>query len=97
VTCLVLLSSWGGHTYPWTSPTIVGLAAGAVAAALLFVRAERRAENPIIPLSLFRDRTFVLATAAGLVVGIGLFATSSYLPTFLQMVSGHSASTAGCS
>jgi EmrB/QacA subfamily drug resistance transporter len=95
VTCLVLLSSWGGHTYPWTSPTIVGLAAGAVAAALLFVRAERRAENPIIPLSLFRDRTFVLATAAGLVVGIGLFATSSYLPTFLQMVSGHSASTAG--
>ena len=95
VACVVLLSSWAGHTYPWASPVIVGLAAGAVASSVLFVGAERRAHTPIIPLSLFSDRTFVLATAAGLVVGIGLFATSSYLPTFLQMVSGHRASTAG--
>lgn len=95
VTCLVLIGSWAGTVHAWTSPTILGLAAGAVAAALLFVRAERRAAEPVIPLSLFRDRTFVLATTAGLVVGIGLFATSSYLPTFLQMVGGNRASTAG--
>ncbi len=95
VTCVVLIGSWAGTAYAWTSPTIIGLAAGAVAAALLFVRAERRAAEPVIPLGLFRDRTFVLATAAGLVVGIGLFATSSYLPTFLQMVGGNRASTAG--
>jgi EmrB/QacA subfamily drug resistance transporter len=95
VTCVVLLSSRAGTTYAWTSPTIIGLAAGAVVAGLLFVLAERRAAEPVIPLRLFVDRTFVLATAAGLVVGIGLFATSSYLPTFLQMAGGNRASTAG--
>jgi EmrB/QacA subfamily drug resistance transporter len=95
VTCLVLLSSWAGTTYAWTSPTIVGLAVTTVVSALLFVRAERRATAPVIPLALFRDRVFVLATAAGLIVGVGLFAASSYLPTFLQMVGGNRAGTAG--
>ncbi len=95
VTCLVLVGSWAGTTHAWTSPTVVGLAIGTVGAVLLFVRAERRAAEPVIPLELFGDRTFVLATAAGLVVGVGLFATSSYLPTFLQMVGGNRASTAG--
>jgi EmrB/QacA subfamily drug resistance transporter len=95
VTCLVLLSSWAGTTHAWTSPTIIGLAVGAVVSAWAFVRAERTAAEPVIPLRLFGDRTFVLATAAGLVLGVGLFATSSYLPTFLQMVGGNRASTAG--
>ncbi len=95
MTCVVLLSSWAGHVHPWSSPVIIGLVVGCVGTSLLFVRAERRAETPVIALSLFGDRTFVLATAAGLVVGIGLFATSSYLPTFLQMVGGHRASTSG--
>lgn len=95
VTCLVLLVTWAGTVHPWTSPTVVGLAVGAVASAVLFVRAERRAAEPVIPLALFRDRTFVLATAAGLLVGVGLFAVSSYLPTLLQMAGGRGATSSG--
>ncbi|MCX6466319.1 MAG: MDR family MFS transporter [Pseudonocardiales bacterium] len=95
VTCLVLLGTWAGTRYAWTSPTIVGLAVATVLAGVLFVRAESRAAEPVIPLSLFRDRTFVLATAAGLVVSVGLFATSGYLPTLLQMTGGHGPTAAG--
>ncbi len=95
VTCLVLLVTWAGTLHAWTSPTIAGLAVATVASAVLFVRAERRAAEPVIPLSLFRNRTFVLATAAGLLVGVGLFAVSSYLPTFLQMAGGRGATSSG--
>jgi EmrB/QacA subfamily drug resistance transporter len=95
VTCLVLFSSWGGTRYPWGSPLIIGLATAAVAAAGLFVLVEGRAAEPVIPLGLFTDRSVVLATAAGLLLGVGMFAAVGYLPTFLQMVGGHGATTAG--
>lgn len=94
-TCLVLLTSWGGSEYDWSSPVIIGLGVGAVAAAALFVVAERRASEPIIPLSLFRDRNFVLASAIGITVGIAMFAAVAYLPTFMQMVSGATATESG--
>ncbi|MBB6170839.1 EmrB/QacA subfamily drug resistance transporter [Nocardiopsis mwathae] len=93
--CLVLFTSWGGNTYAWTSPVIIGLAVGAVASAVLFVAAEARAAEPIIPLRLFRDRDFVLTALIGVCVGIAMFSTVSYLPTFLQMVNGVSATESG--
>jgi hypothetical protein len=68
---------------------------GAVVAAVLFVLVERRASEPIIPLALFRDRDFVLASAVGVTVGIAMFAAVAYLPTFLQMVGGVSATESG--
>ncbi|NYH53103.1 EmrB/QacA subfamily drug resistance transporter [Nocardiopsis arvandica] len=93
--CLVLLTSWGGHTYDWVSPQILGLGAAAIAAAFLFVLVERRAAEPIIPLRLFRDRDFVLTALIGITVGIAMFSTVSYLPTFLQMVKGATATESG--
>ncbi|MBX9389687.1 MDR family MFS transporter [Streptomonospora nanhaiensis] len=93
--CLVLVTSWGGTEYDWTSPVIIGLAAAAVIAAVLFVVAERFAAEPVIPLSLFRDRDFVLTSLVGITVGIAMFSTVSYLPTFLQMVNGASATESG--
>ena len=56
---------------------------------------ELRAAEPIIPLSLFRNRTFVVATALGLAVGLGMFSAIAFMPTFLQMSSGLSAANSG--
>ncbi|MFE2336768.1 MFS transporter [Streptomyces coelicoflavus] len=94
-TCLVLLTSWGGTEYDWGSRTILGLAAGAVGSTLLFVVAERFAPEPLIPLRLFRDSVFNVTALVGLVVGVALFGAASYLPTFLQMVDGASATESG--
>ncbi|GII85717.1 hypothetical protein Ssi03_37070 [Sphaerisporangium siamense] len=94
-TCVVLVTSWGGTEYAWGSPMIIGLAVGAVALGAMFVLAERAAEEPIIPLRLFRENLFTLPAAVSVFVGIGMFAMIAYLPTFLQMVNGASATQSG--
>ena len=79
-----------------SDPLIIVLAVVAVAAWAAFVVAERRAAEPIIPLRLFRSRTFVLATLLSLIViGLAMFAVVSYMPTYLRMVFGTSATEAG--
>ncbi|WP_255305885.1 MFS transporter [Streptomyces sp. Wb2n-11] len=94
-TCLVLLTSWGGTEYAWDSRVILGLAAGAAGTTLLFVVAEHYAPEPLMPLRLFRDSVFTVTGLVGAVVGIALFGAASYLPTFLQMVDGASATESG--
>ncbi|MEU3462227.1 MFS transporter [Streptomyces sp. NPDC006733] len=94
-TCLVLLTSWGGTTYAWRSEMIVGLGAGALASAALFVVTEHFAAEPVIPLRLFRDGVFNVTALIGATVGVALFGAASYLPTFLQMVDGASATGSG--
>ncbi|MET9921491.1 MFS transporter [Streptomyces sp. NPDC059605] len=94
-TCLVLLTSWGGTEYAWGSGTILGLGAGAVATTLLFLLVEHRAVEPVIPLRLFRDSIFNVTALVGAVVGVALFGAASYLPTFLQMVDGATATESG--
>ncbi|MEV0320957.1 MFS transporter [Streptomyces sp. NPDC050659] len=94
-TCLVLLTSWGGTEYAWGSRVILGLAAGAFVSTVLFLVAERFAAEPIIPLRLFRDSVFNITGLVGMVVGVALFGAASYLPTFLQMVDGASATESG--
>ncbi|MFD4258614.1 MFS transporter [Streptomyces sp. NPDC058534] len=94
-TCLVLLTSWGGTEYAWGSEVILGLAAGAAGSTLLFLVAERFAPEPLIPLRLFRDSVFNITALVGLVIGVALFGAASYLPTFLQMVDGASATESG--
>ncbi|MFF6855365.1 MFS transporter [Streptomyces bacillaris] len=94
-TCLVLVTSWGGTEYAWGSRTILGLTAGAVVTTLLFVAVEHRAAEPIIPLRLFRDSIFNITGLIGAVIGIALFGAASYLPTYLQMVDGASATESG--
>ncbi|MEU3829999.1 MFS transporter [Streptomyces sp. NPDC029080] len=94
-TCLVLLTSWGGTEYAWDSRQILGLGAGALLATVLFLVAERFAAEPLIPLRLFRDSVFTISGLVGLVIGVALFGAASYLPTFLQMVDGASATESG--
>ena len=94
-TCLVLLTSWGGSEYAWDSRVILGLGAGAAVATVLFLVAEHFAAEPLIPLRLFRDSVFTITGLVGLVIGVALFGAASYLPTFLQMVDGATATESG--
>ncbi|MFI6474299.1 MFS transporter [Streptomyces sp. NPDC050516] len=94
-TCLVLLTSWGGTQYAWDSRQILGLAAGAAGTTLLFLVVENFAAEPVIPLRLFRDSIFNVSGLVGAVIGVALFGAASYLPTFLQMVDGASATESG--
>ncbi|MFH8622980.1 MFS transporter [Streptomyces vietnamensis] len=94
-TCLVLLTSWGGTEYAWDSRVILALAGGAAGTTLLFLVVERFAPEPLIPLRLFRDSVFTVTALVGAVVGIALFGAASYLPSFLQMVEGASATESG--
>ncbi|MFI9168484.1 MFS transporter [Streptomyces lincolnensis] len=94
-TCLVLLTSWGGTEYAWDSRVVLGLGAGAVTATVLFLVAERFAAEPLIPLRLFRDSVFNITGLVGLVIGVALFGAAGYLPTYLQMVDGVSATESG--
>lgn len=94
-TCLVLLTSWGGTTYAWDDRVILGLAAGAVVSGTLFLVAERFAPEPVLPLRLFRDSVFTISGLVGVAIGVALFGAASYLPSFLQMVEGTSATASG--
>ncbi|MFD8639873.1 MFS transporter [Streptomyces zaomyceticus] len=94
-TCLVLLTSWGGTEYAWDSRVVLALACGAAGTTLLFLVVEHLAPEPLIPLRLFRDPVFAVTALVGAVVGIALFGAASYLPSFLQMVEGASATESG--
>jgi EmrB/QacA subfamily drug resistance transporter len=95
ITLLVLLTSWGGNDYEWVSPVIVGLAAALLALAAALVVIERRAVDPALPLRLFSLRTVSLACAISAVLGVAMFGATTYLPTFLQVATGASASNSG--
>lgn len=95
VSSLLLVMMWGGGEYPWDSPLIISLAAGAILLGVTFVWWETRTPEPILPLRLFRDPTFSLASAAGFIVGIAMFGSIVFLPLFLQVVVGASATNSG--
>ncbi len=83
---LILLTTWGGSEYEWTSPTILGLGAVVIVGALLTVFIESRAAQPLIPVLLFKNRNMVLTTLAGTVLGLAMMGVLGYMPTYLQMV-----------
>jgi EmrB/QacA subfamily drug resistance transporter len=92
---LVLLTSLGGTTYAWSSPVITGLGAAAAALGAAWLVSARHAADPVIPLRLFRDPAFGIAAAISLITGIAMLGAISYLPTYLQIVTGVSATTSG--
>jgi MFS family permease len=95
LSAIVLFTSLGGTTLAWTSPQMIALLVGAIVlfAALPFV--ESRAEEPILPLELFRNRTFSVTSAFGFVVGFALFGSVTFLPLYLQVVKGYSPTRSG--
>ncbi|MCC6919497.1 MAG: MFS transporter [Alphaproteobacteria bacterium] len=95
LTAIVLATSLGGVTLPWTSPGLLAIAATAGAAIALFFWVEHRAEEPIIPPSLFAEPAFRLSAAVGFIVGCAMFGTTTYLPLYLQVVKDLSPATSG--
>ncbi|MHB8244150.1 MAG: MDR family MFS transporter [Acidimicrobiales bacterium] len=94
-TCLVLFTSLGGTTYPWSSAPIIGLGVGGAVLLALFALAERWATEPVLPLHLFSSRTFSVANFVGFIVGFAMFGAITYLPLFFQVVRGESPTISG--
>ncbi|QIM18649.1 MFS transporter [Leucobacter coleopterorum] len=95
-TCLIFFTDFGGNKdHGWSALETWSWGAGLLVAAVAFVWVESRAEDPIIPLSLFRNPIFLNTTAIGFTLGLGMFAAIAFVPTFLQMASGTSAAVSG--
>jgi EmrB/QacA subfamily drug resistance transporter len=92
---LTLATSWGGGTYAWASPMIIGLFVASVAALAGFVVVERRAAEPILPIRLFGNPVFAVCCALSFVVGFAMLGALTFLPTFMQFVDGVSATESG--
>lgn len=92
---IVLVATWGGSEYAWSSPVIIGMAVVGVACLVAFVFAERRAVEPILPYEVMTNRTFVLATLMSMLYMGAMFGATLYLPTYLQMGYGYSATVSG--
>ena len=95
VTAIILLTTWGGTQYAWGSGTIIGLGAVGVALLVGFCLVEAKAVEPLIPLSLFRNRTFNAASGVGFIIGFAMFGAIIYLPFYLQTVHGATPTAAG--
>lgn len=95
VTALVLVTSWGGSQYDWTSWQILSLGALAAGMFAVFIAYERKVTEPILPLHLFKNRNFALAGGLTFVVGLAMMGGAAYLPQFQQLVQGQSATESG--
>ena len=94
-TSLILLTSLGGTTYPWRSAPIYLLGVAGVLLIGVFVLVERRAAEPVLPLHLFKLRTFSVTSVVGFIVGFAMFGAITYLPAFFQVVRGISPTISG--
>jgi EmrB/QacA subfamily drug resistance transporter len=95
ITSMVLITTWGGNEYTWGSWQILSLAALAVVTLVLFIRVERRAAEPVMPLQLFRNRNFTLISGIGFLLGFAMFGAINFLPVFQQLVQGATATNSG--
>lgn len=95
VTGLVVMVTFTGSAWAWRSPTGLAVLAGTLVATVLFVLVEQRVLRPIVPFVMFRDPGVAPAMVLGLVTGAGMLSLVAYLPAFVQMRYGVSATVAG--
>ncbi|MFD3750358.1 MDR family MFS transporter [Streptomyces cyaneofuscatus] len=92
---LILATSWGGNEYAWGSPVIIGLFLAGIVALALFRRVELRAEEPMLPMRLFRNPVFTVCSILSFIVGFAMLGSIIFVPTYLQYVDGDSATLSG--
>lgn len=92
---LTLATSWGGSTYAWSSPMIIGLFVGSAVMLALFVWVELRADEPVLPIRLFASPVFTVCCVLAFIVGFAMLGALTFLPTFMQFVDGVSATESG--
>jgi EmrB/QacA subfamily drug resistance transporter len=92
---IVLLTTLGGSTFAWASPEMALLATISIGATVAFLFVEGRAAEPLLPLTLFRNRVFAVSSAVGFIVGFSLFSSVTFLPLYLQVVRGEAPAQSG--
>ena len=92
---LLLAITWGGQSYAWSSPQIIGLLASAAVCLGLFLLVEARVRDPLLPLSLFGNRVFLIANLAGFLTGMSFLGVIMFMPLFTQVVLGQNATQSG--
>ncbi|MET9501512.1 MDR family MFS transporter [Streptomyces sp. NPDC006622] len=95
ITSIVLVTTWGGTEYAWSSARIMELIGIGVAALVGFVFWQTRAVEPILPLHIFRSRNFTLMSVIGFITGFVMFGATLFLPLYQQAVQGASATNSG--
>jgi EmrB/QacA subfamily drug resistance transporter len=94
-TAIVLVTTWGGNQYAWGSPQIMTLIAIAVIAVAVFIRVEAVASEPILPLHVFKNRNFSLASSMSFLLGLAMFGAMTFLPLYQQTVQHASPTVSG--
>lgn len=94
---LLLALTWGGQKLPWSAPLILTLFAVSAASLVAYIAAEKFATDPILPLDLFRNRMFATTNLAGFLISISFISTAAFLPLFIQLAQGFSATASGLS
>jgi EmrB/QacA subfamily drug resistance transporter len=94
-TAVVLLTTWGGTEYAWASVQIIGLGVVTVVATALFLWIQTRAAEPVLPLHVFRNRNFSVATAMSFLLGMAMLGALTFLPLYQQTVQHLSAVGSG--
>ncbi|MFF9174592.1 MDR family MFS transporter [Streptomyces sp. NPDC014793] len=95
ITSIVLVTTWGGTEYAWTSARIMELIGIGVAALVGFVFWQTRAAEPVLPLHIFRSGNFTLMSVIGFITGFVMFGATLFLPLYQQAVQGASATNSG--
>jgi EmrB/QacA subfamily drug resistance transporter len=91
----ILVGLTNKQSAAWTDPSVGGLISIGAVIALAFLFVEARGREPIVPLSLFRNRTFTISVIAFFLSSFGFFATVVFLPRWFQVVVGSSATESG--
>ncbi|MEC0598858.1 MDR family MFS transporter [Bacillus spizizenii] len=95
VVSLLLALSFGGKDYAWGSWQTLGLFGLALIGIVSFIIVESKAKEPILPMYLFKNKTFVSLNLIGFLMSIGMFGATTFVPFFMQGIIGVSASESG--
>ncbi len=92
---LLLVGLTNKQTGDWTEPAVGGLLLASAVLTVLFLVIEARAKEPIIPLGMFRNRTYSASLLSTFLVSFGFFGAIIFLPRWFQFVNGSSATESG--
>ncbi|MFE4466591.1 MDR family MFS transporter [Oerskovia sp. NPDC056781] len=95
VSTLLLWVTFAGNNFEWVSWQSAVMVIGSLLALVAAVLVEKSAVEPIIPLHLFKNRTFVLAVLASVAVGVAMFGTAVFLSQYMQVARGKTATESG--
>lgn len=95
LSALVIYTSVGGTVLPWLAPEALILPVIGIAALIAFVFVEHRADEPLLPLFLFRNNAFLVSNGVGFIVGTAMFGTITYMPSYFLIVRDFAPTQAG--